>query len=70
LGLPDDVLEKIYFKNFERMVGTKPKRLNKDAIIEECERLISVIETTGSLERGAEGDPSFARMVKSYFERM
>jgi predicted TIM-barrel fold metal-dependent hydrolase len=68
LGLPEDVFEKIYFKNFERLVGTEPKSLNKEAIIEECKRLTTVIETSGGLEKGAEGDTSVAKMVKSYFE--
>lgn len=70
LGLPQDVLEKIYFKNFERLAGTKPKSLNPEAIVEECERLISLIETSGGLGIDVEGDPSIAQMVKSYFEKV
>jgi predicted TIM-barrel fold metal-dependent hydrolase len=70
LGLPDEVLEKIYFKNFERLVGIKPESLNPNAIVTECERLISEIETNGGLGSEDEGDPSIARMVKSYFEKV
>jgi len=70
LGLPRDVLDKIYFKNFERMIDTKPKSLNPEAIVEECERLITAIETTGGLGSDTEGDPSIAQMVKSYFGSM
>jgi predicted TIM-barrel fold metal-dependent hydrolase len=68
LGLPEGVLEKIYFKNFERLVGTKPKSLNSESIISECERLIFTIEATGGLGSDAKGDPSIAQMVKTYFE--
>jgi predicted TIM-barrel fold metal-dependent hydrolase len=68
LGLPQDVLEKIYFKNFERLAGTRPKALNASAIVEECERLILEIETTGGLGDQVEGDASVAQMVKTYFE--
>jgi predicted TIM-barrel fold metal-dependent hydrolase len=68
LGLPDEVLEKIYSKNFERMVSIQPKPLHPEAIVDECERLIKVIETIGGLGSDAEGDPSIAMMVKSYFE--
>jgi predicted TIM-barrel fold metal-dependent hydrolase len=70
LGLPEEVLEKIYFKNFERMVDPKPKSLNPEAITAECGRLISTIETTGGLGSEVEGDASIARMVKTYFEKM
>jgi hypothetical protein len=62
------VLEKIYYKNFERLVSTKPKTLNPGSIVEECERLISIIETSGGLGDQVEGDASIARMVRSYFK--
>jgi predicted GTPase len=30
--LPDEAIEDITYKNFERRVGTKPKPINKDAL--------------------------------------
>lgn len=70
LGLPEEVLEKIYYKNFERMVRTQPKPLNPVAVVEECDRLIAAIKSTGGLGSDVEGDDSIARMVRSYFEKM
>lgn len=44
LGLPRPLLEKIYFRNFERMFGLAPKRLHLDSAVNEMERLASVID--------------------------
>jgi len=68
IGLENDVLEKIYEENFKRMVGEKPQVLNYEAIIAYCERLERMIAIMGSAQHGMPGDPSVARMVKTYFE--
>lgn len=39
LNLPQYVLEKIYYGNFCRIAGFKPRKLQIDLAIEECERL-------------------------------
>ncbi|MEM0162216.1 MAG: amidohydrolase family protein [Thermoproteota archaeon] len=39
LNLPRAVLEKIYYENFVKLVGSKPKKLSIDLAVEECERL-------------------------------
>ena len=36
IHLPEEVLEKIYFKNFVRFAGVKPHPLHPKAIVEEC----------------------------------
>jgi len=38
LKLPRTVLEKIYFKNFQRLWSKKPKKINLNAAIARCER--------------------------------
>jgi predicted TIM-barrel fold metal-dependent hydrolase len=40
IALEKEVLEKIYYKNFLRYVGTESKKLDKQAAIEECKRTI------------------------------
>ena len=38
-NLPDDVLDKIYYKNFVRLYGEKPRELNKPLIKEACKNI-------------------------------
>ena len=44
LSLPADVLAKIYYGNFVRLVGSEPHALNVERAIEECERLAAIAE--------------------------
>lgn len=68
LGLPADVLEKIYHRNFENAVGGQPKPVNKQGVIGFCGQLEEVIKIQGSSQPGKPGDPSAAQFVRSYFE--
>jgi len=69
IGLPEEVLHKIYHQNFEKLAGNKPRLLDPQAIIKECDRLMGIISAMGAAQPGVPGDTSIARMVKSYFER-
>jgi len=69
IHLPDEVLDRIYFRNFECFVGATPKPLDPAAIVEECQRLEMMIKTMAAAQPGTSGDTSSARMVKAYFER-
>jgi len=44
IGLPPDVLEKIYRANFERVFGPAPAPMNRDAALEELERMAAIID--------------------------
>jgi hypothetical protein len=44
MSLPGDVLAAIYHGNFTRMAGARPKPLNAQAAVEECERLAALAE--------------------------
>ncbi len=68
IGLSRPVLEKIYFKNFERIAGSRPRPLDPAAIIAECERLVMMLGIVGAARPEMDGDPSIALMVKSFFE--
>jgi len=39
LSLPEDILGKVYVRNFERLAGEKPRALNVSLAVQECERL-------------------------------
>jgi hypothetical protein len=67
IGLPQDVLRKIYILNFERLAGDQPKALDPQSIIAECERLTMMITVMASIQPGQVGDGSIASMVKEHF---
>lgn len=67
LGLPPPVLEKIYYKNFERFAGKEPRPLNKPVILEFCGILEKMIEIQGSAQPGVPGDTSVVKEVRQYF---
>ncbi|MEA3326125.1 MAG: amidohydrolase family protein [Chloroflexota bacterium] len=67
IDLPDDVLDKIYFRNFIHFAGDKPKPLNPEAIIEECQRLEMMIQAMAQVHPGTSGDTSSATTVRQYF---
>jgi predicted TIM-barrel fold metal-dependent hydrolase len=46
--LSRDILEKIYYKNFFRYVGTEPKKLSVQLAIAECERMINLAVRSSS----------------------
>ena len=49
LALPRRMLEKIYRANFERLYGTAPRPLNREAAIAELERMAGVIDAHAHL---------------------
>lgn len=59
IGLPRDVLEKIYHANFERLFGAAPAQLDRDAAQAELERMAAVIDARA----GGEPVDSPARRV-------
>ncbi len=67
IHLPDEVLDKIYYRNFEAFAGVSPKPLQIDAILEECQRLETVINAMASVQPGMVGDTSSVTKVKCYF---
>ncbi len=55
LNLPDEVLQKIYKTNYERITGlSEPKKLDTDLAREECKRLAAIAEDKAEAERAAE----------------
>ena len=69
IGLPEEVLEKIYHKNFERMVSSLPRKINPDLAVGFCDQVERMIVLQGSSQPGVPGDTSVAHMVKEYFQQ-
>jgi predicted TIM-barrel fold metal-dependent hydrolase len=67
INLPDPVLDKIYYKNFWKFVGGRPKSLNSEAIVEECRRLEMMINAVAQVQPGMGGDTTSVKMAKAFF---
>jgi len=67
INLPEEVLEKIYFRNFERFAGVQPKPLNPAAIVEECQHLEMMIHAMADVQPGMSGDTSSVVEAKAFF---
>jgi predicted TIM-barrel fold metal-dependent hydrolase len=67
LGLPKEVLRKIYCQNFERLSGIQPKTLDPQTIVAECERLVTMIPLIADIQSRNPGDITIAKMVKEHF---
>ena len=68
IHLPEDVLDKIYFRNFERFAGEKPHTLQPEAIVEECQRLTTIIQAMAQVQPGTAGDVSSVQKALEYFK--
>jgi predicted TIM-barrel fold metal-dependent hydrolase len=67
IGLPSEVLKKIYAGNFERLAGSIPRMIDPSAVIEECQRLAAVIPMVGAAQVGLQPDTRVAAMVEDFF---
>jgi hypothetical protein len=68
IALPDSVLDKIYYRNFEDFAGKTPRPLHPEAIVEECQRLETMINGMAMIQPGMAGDTSVVEQVRTYFE--
>ena len=67
IHLPEWVLDKIYNKNFEHFAGAMPKPLNPQAVVEECQRLVMMIQAMAQVQPGTAGDTSSAEKAVQTF---
>ncbi len=67
IGLPTDVLHKVYHGNFERLAGAQPRRVNPGAVVAECSRLLQIIPAMAAAQPGTAGDTHVAGLVRQYF---
>lgn len=70
LGLPKEILEKIYYKNFERIVSVRPRQINFSAAADYCSFVERMVGLQGSSQPGVPGDSSIAKLIGSYFRSL
>jgi len=68
IDLPEEVLEKIYWRNFEAFAGVTPRPLAPEAILAEAARLEGVIQAMAQVQPGTGGDTSSVEALKHFYE--
>ncbi|HET60206.1 MAG TPA: hypothetical protein ENN32_07550, partial [Chloroflexi bacterium] len=67
IHLPQEVLEKIYHKNFEKLAGKQPRALQRKAIASECQRLLAYVEATRKENGHYDKDTAVLSRIYNYF---
>jgi hypothetical protein len=67
IDLPEEVLNKIYWRNFETFAGAAPRPLVPPAILAEVGRLAGMIKAMAQVQPGTGGDTSSVEAVQRYF---
>ena len=67
IGLPPDVLEKVYYRNFEKLAGETPRPISPAAILAECERLKITLQAMASFQPQMTGDLRGIEQIIKYF---
>jgi len=61
MALPSPVLEKLYYRNFQRLVGVTPKAVDRALAVAECARVIAFAESRPELHAQI---PAYRRILK------
>lgn len=64
IALDQGVLEKIYYQNFRRYAGIQPRPLQKNLIIDECDRLLALAEKFAIIHQILPEIKSFIRQLQ------
>ena len=67
LDLSEEVLNKIYWQNFQRYVGSKPAATAPKRIIKECRRIQLMLKIMSMIDRGMIPDTSVAKDAIAFF---
>lgn len=69
LNLPPDITRKIFYDNFLRIVGKKPRAVNPKMVIKECKRIKTMIRVMSLMKRIQIADYSYANQVIDFFKK-
>jgi hypothetical protein len=68
LNLNENVLQKIFYKNFIRITGEKPNEVNPKLVIKECKRIKKTIRIMSLFKLLQDPDYSYANQVIEFFK--
>ncbi|UYP46740.1 hypothetical protein NEF87_003025 [Candidatus Lokiarchaeum ossiferum] len=69
LNLPPHITKKIFYDNFSRIVGKKPRTVNPKMVIKECKRIKTMIRVMSLIKRIKIADYSYANQVIGFFKK-
>ena len=69
LNLRPEITQKIFYENFIRITGEKPKEINPKMVIKECKRIKSLIRVMSLLKLIPVADYSYANQVIDFFKQ-
>jgi predicted TIM-barrel fold metal-dependent hydrolase len=64
LALPDEVLDKVYHGNFERMFGPRPAPLDREASAAELERMADIVDARSDETPGQSAENQARRVLE------
>lgn len=68
ISLNEDILNKIYWQNFQRVVGAVPARVHPRRIIRECRRICMMLKIMGFIDKGMTPDTTVAKSAIVFFK--
>ena len=69
LDLDEKILNKIYWQNFQRYVGSSPAGVNPGKIRKECRRIRLMLKIMSFIDKGMVPDVSVAKNAQAFFHK-
>lgn len=69
LDLNEEILNKIYWQNFQRYVGSKPAAVAPKRIVKECRRILLMLKIMSYINRGSTPDTTVAKDAIAFFKK-
>lgn len=69
-ALDEKVLDKIYWKNFEKYVSETPRKVNPKLIIKECRRIAIMLKIMSFIDKSMTPDVSVTKDAVAFFNKM
>lgn len=69
LDLSQEILDKIYWQNFQRYVGKTPAKVSPKRVIRECRRIQLMLKIMSFIDKGMTPDVSVAKDAIAFFHK-
>ena len=69
IPLSPEILNKIYWQNFQRYVGQTPAKVNPKGVIKECKRIQLMLKIMSFIDKGMTPDMTVAKDAIAFFKK-
>ncbi len=69
ISLSPEILNKIYWQNFQRYVGQVPAKVNPKRVIKECKRIQLMLKIMSFIDKGMTPDTTVAKDAIAFFKK-